>query len=169
MTRLARQTTQGDRAVLDHLSALGAAVTENDEGIAVKGGNLHGAVLDMHDCPDIAPILALTCQLARGESRLTRCGRLRLKECDRLAATVNLLNRLGGCAREEGDNMVIHGVESLRGGVTVDGCGDHRMVMLAAMAATVCREPVTVTGVEALNKSWPEFLQVYESLGGRVE
>ena len=169
VTRLARQTTQGDRAVLNHLSALGAAVAEDDEGIAVKGGNLHGAVLDMHDCPDIAPILALTCQLARGESRLTRCGRLRLKECDRLAATVNLLNCLGGCAREAGDDMVIRGVEDLRGGVTVDGCGDHRMVMLAAIAATVCRERVTVTGVEAVNKSWPEFLQVYESLGGRVE
>ena len=82
---------------------------------------------------------------------------------------MNLLNCLGGCAREAGDDMVIRGVEDLRGGVTVDGCGDHRMVMLAAIAATVCREHVTVTGVDAVNKSWPEFLQVYESLGGRVE
>ena len=169
VTRLARQTTQGDRAVLDHLYALGAEVDENDEGIHVTGGRLRGTVLDMHDCPDIAPILALTCQLAQGESRLTHCGRLRLKECDRLTATVSLLNSLGGCARVEGDDMVIRGVEALRGGVTVDGCGDHRMVMLAAIAATVCRERVTVTGVEALNKSWPEFLQVYASLGGRVE
>ena len=150
VTRLARQTTQGDRAVLDHLYALGAEVDENDEGIHVTGGRLRGTVLDMHD-------------------RLTHCGRLRLKECDRLTATVSLLNSLGGCARVEGDDMVIRGVEALRGGVTVDGCGDHRMVMLAAIAATVCRERVTVTGVEALNKSWPEFLQVYASLGGRVE
>lgn len=163
---LAAKTTQGDRAVLKHLAALGAKIDETAAGICATGGKLHGAVLDMHDCPDIAPVLALTCQLSQGESRLTGCGRLKIKECDRLSATVNILNQLGGNARVEGNDMVITGVESLRGGVTVDGCNDHRMVMLAALAATRCQQPVPVTGVEALNKSWPEFLQVYEALGG---
>ena len=166
---LSANTTQGDKAVLKHLAALGAKIEENEEGIAAKGGKLRGAVLDMHDCPDIAPILALVCQLAEGESRLTGCGRLKLKECDRLAATVDILNQLGGNAQAQGEDMVIHGVEQLKGGVTIDGCNDHRMVMLAAMAATVCKEGVTVKGVEALNKSWPEFLNVYESLGGVVK
>lgn len=166
VTGLAAKTTQGDRAVLTHLAALGAKVQESDAGICVTADALHGAVLDMHDCPDIAPVLALTCQLARGESRLTGCGRLRMKECDRLTATIDMLNQLGGAARIEGDDMVISGRESLRGGVTVDGWNDHRMVMLAALAATRCKNPVTVTGVEALNKSWPGFLQAYEALGG---
>ena len=169
VTGLAAQTTQGDRAVLSHLKALGAQVTEDENGVIVRGGKLHGAVLDMHDSPDIAPILALVCQLSAGESRLTRCGRLRLKECDRLTATVSLLNALGGSAEIDGDDMVIHGRDSLAGGVTVSGYGDHRMVMLSAIAATVCQRPVTVQGVEALNKSWPEFLHVLESLGGKAE
>jgi ABC-type molybdenum transport system ATPase subunit/photorepair protein PhrA len=86
VTHLSPVTTQGDRAILRHLMALGATVEESDNHICVKAGKLHGATLDMHDCPDIAPILALTAQLAEGESRLTHCGRLRLKECDRLAA-----------------------------------------------------------------------------------
>lgn len=163
---LAPKTTQGDRAVLTHLAALGAKISETGAGICVKGGNLHGAVLDMRDCPDIAPVLALTCQLARGESRLRGCARLKLKECDRLAATVNILNQLGGHVRLLGDDMVIQGVEQLKGGTTVNGCNDHRMVMLAALAATISQEPVEITGVEALNKSWPEFLHVYNSLGG---
>lgn len=169
VTGLASQTTQGDRAVLAHLTALGAQVKETDAGICVTADGLHGAVLDMHDCPDIAPVLALTCQLAKGESRLTGCGRLRMKECDRLTATVDMLNQLGGAACIEGDDMVISGMEGLRGGVTVDGWNDHRMVMLAALAATRCRKPVTVTGVEALNKSWPDFIQTYEALGGVVK
>lgn len=166
VTGLAPKTTQGDRAVLKHLAALGAAIAETDDGIRVQGGSLYGAVLDMHDCPDIAPVLALTCQLAQGESRLKGCARLKLKECDRLAATVNMLNQLGGHVRVLGDDMVISGVEQLKGGVAVDVCNDHRMVMLAALAATVCQEPVEVSGVEALNKSWPEFLHVYQALGG---
>lgn len=166
VTGLAPKTTQGDRAVLTHLAAMGAQISETEAGICVHGGSLHGAVLDMHDCPDIAPVLALTCQLAKGESRLKGCARLKLKECDRLAATVNMLNQLGGHVCVQGDDMVIQGVEHLKGGTAVDACSDHRMVMLAALAATLCQEPVEVAGVEALNKSWPEFLHAYASLGG---
>lgn len=168
VTDLAADSIQGDRAVLRHLRAFGAAVEEHDGTIGVHGGELHGATLDMRDCPDIAPMLALVGQLAEGETRLTHCGRLRLKECDRLAATVSILNQLGGEAHVEGDDMVLHGVRQLHGGVTVDTCNDHRMVMLAAVAASVADAPVTVQGVEALNKSWPEFLTVYAALGGQT-
>lgn len=169
VTGLTAETTQGDRAVLAHLRALGAQVQEDGDGIRVTGGALHGAQLDMRDCPDIAPMLALVCQLAHGESRLTGCGRLRLKECDRLATTAAMLNQLGGDARVVGDDLVVRGVERLRGGATVDVCGDHRMVMLASIAALMCEEPIRVPGAEALNKSWPGYLDLYKQLGGQVE
>ena len=169
VTGLTAQTVQGDRAVLQHLRALGAQVEENDAFIRVTGGALHGAQLDVRDCPDIAPMLALVCQLAPGESRLTGCARLRLKECDRLAATAEMLNLLGGDARVEGDELAVRGVMRLLGGVTVDAHGDHRMVMLASIAALMCEEPIRVPGAEALNKSWPGYLTLYQQLGGRVE
>ena len=169
VTHLAPVTTQGDRAVLKHLEALGAKVQEDATGVTVTADKLTGTTLDMADCPDIAPILALTCQLAAGESRLTGCGRLRLKECDRLAATVEMLNLLGGQARAEDDTIVITGVDKLCGGVTLPDYNDHRMVMLGMIAASVAEAPVTVTGVEALNKSWPEFINVYKNLGGIAE
>ena len=166
---LAAETTQGDRAVLRHLEQLGAQVTEQDGCITVHADGLHGATLDMSDCPDIAPILALVCQLAEGESRLTGCGRLRIKECDRLAATVEILNLLGGDAKAEGNDIVIRGVQQLRGGVAIPDYNDHRMVMLAAIAAAKAEQPVTVAGTNALNKSWPEFISVYRQLGGMAE
>ncbi len=169
VTHLAKETTQGDRAILKHLEALGAKVREDESGVTVTAGRLIGATLDMADCPDIAPILALTCQMADGESRLTGCGRLRLKECDRLAATVEILNLLGGNARAEGDAILISGVKKLTGGVTLPDYNDHRMVMLGAIAGAVAEKPVTVTGVQALNKSWPEFINVYQRLGGKAE
>ena len=169
VTHLSPVTTQGDRAILRHLMALGATVEESDNHIRVKADKLHGATLDMHDCPDIAPILALTAQLAEGESRLTHCGRLRLKECDRLAATVEILNLLGGNAQADGDDIVLHGVKQLRGGVTLPNYGDHRMVMLASIAATKCEQPIEMDGIEAIDKSWPEYLKVYQMLGGKCE
>ena len=164
---LSRNTTQGDAAILADLEQMGARVLE-DDGICVQGGNLHGVDLDMRDTPDIAPMLALVCQMAEGESRLRGCGRLRLKECDRLAGTVDILNRLGGNAREDGDDMVIQGVASLKGGCRVDVRSDHRMVMLASIAATVCEQSVEVEDTDALNKSWPEYLRVFADLGGRL-
>ncbi len=168
VTHLSTKTVQGDVAVLRHLEALGAEVTQDEEGIAVKPGKLHGATLDMRNCPDIAPILALVCQMAPGESRLAGCARLRLKECDRLSATVALLGTLGGCARENGDDIVITGVSQLHGGKVADD-NDHRMVMLASIAALCATGPVTVPEAEALNKSWPDYLKVYRSLGGQAQ
>lgn len=169
VTSLSPETTQGDRKILSYLEALGARVKESSDGISVKADRLHGATLDMADCPDIAPILALTCLMAEGESRLTHCGRLRLKESDRLAETVNILRLLGGNIRAEGDSMIVTGGKQLKGGVTVNGCNDHRLVMLTSIAATMAQQPVTVTGTEALNKSWPAYLDIYSTLGGRVE
>ena len=169
ITQLAKETTQGDRVVLAHLASIGANVVEDEVGLTVTADKLTGVDLDMSNCPDIAPILALTCQLAEGESRLNGCGRLRLKECDRLTATVEMLNLLGGNARAEGDTMVIQGVEALKGGVTLPDYNDHRMVMLGAIAASIAQEPVKVAGVQAVNKSWPEFINVYKALGGKAE
>ena len=83
-------------------------------------------------------------------------------------AGVDILNRLGGHAREDGDDMVIQGVASLKGGCRVDVRSDHRMVMLASIAATVCEQSVEVEDTDALNKSWPEYLRVFADLGGRL-
>ena len=71
--------------------------------------------------------------------------------------------------RAEGNDIVITGVKQLRGGVRLPDYNDHRMVMLAAIAAADAEQPVTVEGTNALNKSWPEFLNVYQQLGGKAE
>ena len=89
-----------------------------------------------------------------------------MKECDRLAGTVEILNALGGQAADCGDDIVIHGVSRLNGSGAVPTYHDHRMVMLASIAALVASGPVEVEDAEALDKSWPEYLGTYRSLGG---
>ena len=54
-------------------------------------------------------------------------------------------------------------------GGAVDGYGDHRMGMAWAVAALGARGPVTVRGAEAVDKSYPEFFDVYTRLGGRCD
>ena len=40
--------------------------------------------------------------------------------------------------------------------------------LLAAVAALACEAPVTVTGAECVAKSYPNFWEDYEALGGRL-
>ena len=62
---------------------------------------------------------------------------------------------------------MIEGVARLKGG-EVDGQNDHRIVMAAAIAATVAAGPVRITGAEAVEKSYPAFFDDFRRLGGRV-
>ena len=50
----------------------------------------------------------------------------------------------------------------------VDSHNDHRIAMMAAIAATRCEQPVTVAGAECVAKSYPNFWEDYEKLGGRI-
>ena len=52
--------------------------------------------------------------------------------------TVQVLSALGADIEEQADALVIRGKEKLPGGVTVSGHNDHRIAMMAAIAATRC-------------------------------
>lgn len=54
-------------------------------------------------------------------------------------------------------------------GGTVDAQRDHRIAMSAAIAATVCRKNVTILGAECVSKSYPQFFDEYQKLGGQYE
>ena len=79
-----------------------------------------------------------------------------------------LLRALGVPAEEMADSLTVRGVPSFSGG-TVDGANDHRIVMAAAAAATAAAAPVTVTGAEAVRKSYPSFWEEYKRLGGSFD
>ena len=68
---------------------------------------------------------------------------------------------------EKEAELIIRGKEKLTGG-TVSSYNDHRIAMAAAVAATLCQEPVTITNAEAVNKSYPKFWEHLELLGGKI-
>lgn len=125
--------------------------------------------VDVSQNPDLVPPLAAAAALAPGrQTRLINAGRLRIKESDRLASVTSVLNAMGADIEEGKDFLIIHGKERLTGGVTVDSFNDHRIAMMAAVAATRCEEPVTLTGAESVNKSYPNFWEEYARLGGKI-
>ena len=120
--------------------------------------------IDMSGCPDLAPPVAAAAAVRQGTIRLVNAARLRIKESDRLAAITAALNALGARVTEHPDSLTIYGRDRLAG--TVDCCNDHRIAMMAAVAATRCREPVTLLGAECVAKSYPDFWEHYRLLGG---
>ncbi len=126
---------------------------------------------DLSNCPDLAPPLAVMAALRSGGggTRLTNAARLRLKESDRLASVTAVLRALGADVTEGPDFLEIRCRETLAGGVTVDSFNDHRIAMMAAIAATKCVKPVTITGAQCVAKSYPGFWEDLERLGGKIE
>lgn len=124
--------------------------------------------VDVSNCPDLFPLLAV-CALNKSENTfIVGTGRLRDKESDRVASVSALVSSLGGRMEEYSDSVVIHGCGGkLRGG-TVDGFGDHRIVMAASIASLMCSEPVLIKGAEAVSKSAPGFFDDFRSLGGEA-
>lgn len=165
VTGLNRNSLQGDRAICTLLSAMGAKTTWTEGGCTATPGHTRPLRIDARPIPDLVPILAIAASAAPGITRIEHAGRLRLKESDRLEAVCRLLQSLGGRAFPEGDRLVIQGGASLTGG-EVTSCGDHRIAMAAAVAASLCTGPVRLIGAEAVTKSYPRFWQDYRSLGG---
>ena len=125
---------------------------------------------DVSGCPDLAPPLAVMAALrGMGHTRLVNAARLRIKESDRLASITAVLSALGADVEEGPDFLKITGKERLAGGVEVDSFNDHRIAMMAAIAATRCNHPVTINGAECVSKSYPNFWEEFEQLGGDIQ
>lgn len=123
--------------------------------------------VDLSTCPDLLPPLSVMAAVRSGTTRFVNAARLRIKESDRLATVYAMLTALGCNAEELPDALIVHGGQPLTGG-TVDGANDHRIVMAAAIAATFCAAPVIITGAEAVKKSYPNFWDEYQRLGGDI-
>ena len=143
------ESPQGDRAARDLIPAL-------EENV----------IIDAADIPDLVPVLAMVAAANHG-AVFTSIQRLRIKESDRVATVIEMIVNLGGKAEATADTLTVHGT-GLRGG-TVNSHNDHRIAMSAAIAATVCTEPVTILGAEAVKKSYPSFWEEYHRLGGHYE
>ncbi len=133
-----------------------------------KNGGLRPFVIDCSDIPDLVPILAVLASFCEGTSRIENAARLRIKESDRLEAVTVSLNALGGKVTAGSDFLEIQGVGGLSGG-SVDCFNDHRIAMAMAVAATRSSMPVTLIGAQCVEKSYPDFFEVYKALGADID
>jgi len=149
IANLSEDSLQGDKAAADLLKKL----QEHCE-------------ISAADIPDLVPVLSIVAACNQG-AVFTDIQRLRLKESDRVQSVIAMLQCLGGKAEATESTLTVSGT-GLTGGA-VDCVNDHRIAMSAAVAATVCSNPVIVSGAECVEKSYPCFWEEYRRLGGHYE
>lgn len=154
-TNLNNKSVQGDRVIIE--------ITRD---FMKNGGKAFD--VDAENIPDLVPILTVLACFADGDSHITGCGRLRIKECDRLAAISTELNKLGANIKAGEDFLTIHGVKELHGG-DCDTYSDHRIAMSLAIASQRCTAPIIIRGAECVSKSYPHFFKDFEQLGGKAD
>ncbi len=160
---LSEKSVQGDKKILEIIGGISYNKI-NDSGLR----RLPAFSADVSDIPDLVPILAVLGCFTDGVSRITGAKRLKIKESNRLEAIASALGNIGGKITVGDDSLEIEPVDGFHSGV-IDGCNDHRIVMASAIASTMADGEITITGAEAVAKSYPDFWTDFASLGGNIE
>jgi 3-phosphoshikimate 1-carboxyvinyltransferase len=155
-------TTQAGDALRGLLTALGASVRHDADGLTVTGtGEVHGIDADLGDVGELTPVLAALCAVADSPSTLTGIAHLRGHETDRLAALASELRRLGGEVDELSDGLRI--APRTLHGEQWHAYADHRMATAGAVLGLVV-DGVTVDDIACTSKTMPDFPGMWTSL-----
>lgn len=166
---LNKYSLQGDKAIIEIVQKMGAKLEIFDDYVIVKPSKTKGTIIDVSQCPDIAPILTVLGALSEGETKIINAERLRIKESDRIISIKTELNKLGAEVEEVGDSLVIQGVDTFEGGVEVSAWNDHRIAMSLAVASIRCKNEIVIDEAESIKKSYPHFWDDFEKMGGQIE
>jgi 3-phosphoshikimate 1-carboxyvinyltransferase len=154
---------QGDSVIVDIIKSSGAKVRRyKSGGVSVSPGEkIRQMAVDAAHIPDLVPPIAALLAFAEGKSKIYNVGRLRYKESNRLLTVCSELKKLGAKVSLGGDYMDIIGSERISGGVATSH-NDHRIAMMAAVAAIRCAGPVFIKDADCVAKSYPGFWDDFE-------
>ena len=162
-------TRAGTLAVLERMGAE-IAINPNPSGaepsadLSVHSSNLSATEIGGAEIPiiiDELPVLAVAATQAEGTTSIRDAGELRVKETDRIAATVRNLRAMGARIDELPDGMIIEGPTPLRGARLVS-LGDHRVAMAMSVAASIASGESQIDDSAVVNISYPGF---FDELG----
>ena len=160
--------------ILDVIQEMGGDLTVEDcdekavsASLTVKTSSLKGIRIDGELIPrliDELPIIALLATQANGQTVIADAEELRVKETDRIQVVADSLNAMGANVVPTEDGMIITGPTPLHG-ADLETFGDHRIGMMAAIAALLVRDGnVVLDRAEAINTSYPSFFEDLETL-----
>ena len=158
---LSEDSLQGDKKIIDYISEID------------NWNSKDTLVLDGSETPDIIPILSLKAAVSGKKIEIVNVERLRIKESDRLKATVEELSKLNFDLIEKKDSILINSREDFEANknekiVSLSAHSDHRIAMMIAIAATCYDGEILLDNLDCVKKSYPNFWEVFLSLGGKI-
>ena len=158
---LSENSLQGDKKIIDFISEID------------KWSSKDTLILDGSETPDIIPILSLKAAVSGKKIEIINVERLRIKESDRLKATVEELSKINFDLIEKKDSILINSREDLKANknekiVSLSAHSDHRIAMMIAIATTCYDGEILLDNLDCVKKSYPNFWEVFLSLGGKI-
>jgi 3-phosphoshikimate 1-carboxyvinyltransferase len=159
---------------LDEMGASIALLNRRNEGgedvadLHARHVSLKGVEVPAPRAPtmiDEYPILAVAAAYADGTTIMRGLHELRVKECDRLAATAAMLSGNGVEVEIVGDDLIVHGRGRVPGSGLVATHMDHRIAMAALIMGLGAEKPVAVDDIGFIATSFPGFPAMMRSLG----
>lgn len=160
---------QGDSKIIDIINQMNGKITVDKlKGEVVIEGSekLGGGEFDLHDCPDLMPVVSILALKAKDRVTLKGVSHVRFKETDRVKNISTELRKLGAIVEESTDTITITSPSYLRN-ASLDSFGDHRLFMALAIASLLTQHS-TLTGSESVDVSYPSFLNDIAKLGANI-
>lgn len=162
--------------IIDVMKRMGANLTvestkeayfERYGDLTIESSNLKGIEIGGEIIPrliDELPIIALLATQAEGTTIIKDAAELKVKETNRIDTVVTELSKLGANITATEDGMIIKGRTPLKGNETVSSYGDHRIGMMLAIAALLCKQPVKLKQPDCIAISYPQFFTHLEAI-----
>jgi len=162
----ALQMMNADLTLQDERTIAGEPVAD----VLVRSSELKATEISGDIVPlliDEIPVLAVAAAVAEGTTVFKDAEELRVKESDRIQASIDWLVGADVDATGTPDGMTITGAESFGGG-SFESFDDHRLAMSLGVAGMISREPITVLDPDVAGISYPNFWKIIEDFGGLV-
>ena len=151
---------QGDKKIINFISEID------------KWNKNEKLILDGSETPDIIPILSLKACISKKEIEIINIARLRIKESDRLKATVQELSKLDFDLIEKEDSILINSrknfIHNNKEIIFLSSHSDHRIAMTIAIASTCYEGKIILDNLDCVKKSYPNFWEIFLLLGGKI-
>jgi len=159
---------QPDKAIISLLQEMGANIEVNKGNLKIfPHKKLQGITIDANHFPDLLPILAVIGTQAEGKTEIINVENARIKETDRIHSIFDGLKKMGAKIEEKKAGLVIY--PSHLKGNQVKGYHDHRTVMALSIAGLLADGKTFIDNLEAINKTFPQFITLMQSLGADME
>lgn len=161
---LSPYSQQNGTMLLDIIKGFGARVTRNGHEVNVRCDKLKGCSADISEFTQIAPIIALLGVFATGKTRISG-----FKDSGELQSIIIENLRALGARCEYNENELWIWQQKSTDHAVLNARNNPFVALALILISTYTKGDTVIRNIDGLLKRYPDFLQIFESLGGKYK